>query len=272
MVQVFKSLFRFYIHASIHVALAVISLVKITELYFLLTSNPYLEWFIFFSTVSGYNFVKYFQVAKWQHRGLPRSIKTIQIFSFICFLGMCFFGYHLKINALLLFIPFAVLTFFYSIPFLLKSTKSLRTVSFLKVLIVSVVWSGVTSLIPLFINFDDMLPAHIYHFTQRVLFIIVLMIPFEIRDLPYDKGSLKTLPQVFGIEQTKKIGFVLLLFCVVLEFFITQNYLQRNVFLGVFIVTLFFLMRSSEKQKAFYSSFWVESIPIFWYCALLIIS
>lgn len=253
-------------------ALSVVALIKITNFYFQIPNNLVLNGFVFFSTISAYNFIKYFYFSNKKYRSKQIEIKIILFFSVICFLWACFFGFQLPNKDLLLLIPFVVLTFFYIVPLSFRSTKSLRTVGFLKIFIVAIVWSGVTSFMPLFMNFDDVLPAHIYYFIQRALFVIVLIIPFEIRDLPYDKDSLKTLPQVFGIEQTKRIGFVLLLFCVVLEFLITQNYLQRNVFLGVFIVTLFFLMRSSEKQKAFYSSFWVESIPIFWYCILLIIS
>ena len=80
-----KKILNFYINASIHVSLAVYSLVRVTELYFNLPYNEALDYFIFYGTITGYNFVKYADVAKLHHRSLTRNLKLIQIFSFICF-------------------------------------------------------------------------------------------------------------------------------------------------------------------------------------------
>ena len=98
---------------------------------------------------------------------------------------------------------------------------------------------------------------------------LALILPFEIRDVELDFEHIKTLPQKIGIEQTKKLGFVLLLFSLTLEFLITDILTNKNIFLVICFVLLFFLMRSKEKQSKFYSSFWVESLPILWWILLL---
>ncbi len=41
---------------------------------------------------------------------------------------------------------------------------------------------------------------------QRVLLVLAFLIPFEIRDLAYDKPELKTIPQRIGVTQTKIFG------------------------------------------------------------------
>jgi len=89
----FRIFFDFYLNASIHVSFAVLSFVKITEIYFDLPTNTPLNNFIFFGTITGYNFVKYAGVAKLHHRSLTTRLKAIQFFSFCCFLFLCYYGY-----------------------------------------------------------------------------------------------------------------------------------------------------------------------------------
>ena len=96
-----KQLFDFYINASIHVALAVYALVRITELYFNLSYNESLDYFIFYGTISGYNFIKYAGVAKLHHRSLTNQLKSIQVFSLFCFLAMCYYAWQLPLKTLI---------------------------------------------------------------------------------------------------------------------------------------------------------------------------
>ena len=69
-----QKIFDFYINASIHVALAAVAFVKITEIYFDLPSNFYFDLFVLFGTITGYNFVKFAGVAKLHHRSLTDSL------------------------------------------------------------------------------------------------------------------------------------------------------------------------------------------------------
>jgi len=108
-------------------------------------------------------------------------------------------------------------------------------------------------------------------FVQRMLFILVLILPFEIRDMQLDFKNLKTLPQKIGIKKTKKVGFVLLLFSLTMEFLITTSLSNKNIYLLISFILLLFLMRSSQNQSKFYSSFWVESLPILWWILILIL-
>lgn len=264
-----KHLFNFYINASIHVALAVYALTRVTEVYFDLPYNQNLDIFIFLGTITGYNFIKYAGVAKLYHMSLTKSLRLIQIFSFVCFVLLCYFGWLLPLKTLAYFTPFGVFTILYIIPFLGGFQKNLRGISYLKVFVVAGVWAGVTTSIPLLANdyaFDSTL---ILSFFQRMLFVLALILPFEIRDMQLDLQDVRTLPQKIGVQQTKKVGFVLLLFVLTLEFLITENNLLRNVSLGICFGLLFFIMRTKENQSKYYSAFWVEAIPVCWWLLLL---
>ena len=267
--DILKKLFDFYLNASIHVALSVYCFVRITEKYFDLSYNENLNYFIFYGTITGYNFVKYFGVAKFHHRSLTKELKYIQIFSFICFLLLCYYALQLPIATLYWYLPFGALTVLYAIPFLSGFQKNLRNISYLKIVIVALVWAGVTVLIPLLDAQQSIEKLMVWYvLLQRFVLVAVLILPFDIRDMQFDAISLQTIPKKIGEENTKKLGFSLLMFALLLEFLIAPNTSFRTIFLGMFLVILFFLMRASVQQSKYYSSFWVELLPILW-CLLL---
>ena len=267
--QVFKQLLNFYVNGSIHVALSVYAFVRITELYFDLPYNESLDCFIFYGTITGYNFVKYAGVAKFHHRTLTNNLKIIQIFSLICFFSLCYYTWQLSFKTLLFLLPFVLLTLLYAIPFLSGFQKNLRNVSYLKIIIVAIVWSGLTALLPVF-DIKNVFTVEVYlSAVQRFLLVIVLILPFDIRDVQYDVISLQTIPRKIGIENTKKLGYILLLICLLLEFIVAPDVSFRNAFLIVFFVSLLLLMKSTIKQSKYYSSFFVEAIPVFWWLILL---
>ena len=91
------------------------------------------------------------------------------------------------------------------------------------------------------------------------------MLPFEIRDMRYDSLKLATIPQRIGIRNTKTIGAILAVQMLVLELFKDELIVQQFVVLFVIVIlTIIVLFQSNVNQKAYFSSFWVEGIPILW--------
>ncbi|MDG5492518.1 hypothetical protein [Psychroserpens sp. SPM9] len=271
-----KNIVDFYINSSIHVALAVFALSWVTLLEFDLKYDESILFFIFFSTITGYNFVKYFGLAKFHHRSLAIWLKAIQVFSFICFLALCYYAFKLETKTMIYIGAFSLITFLYAIPMVPKTIfidkkKNLRSISGLKVYVIAFVWSGVTVFLPLLngdytISNDVILSA-----IQRFIFVIVLMLPFEVRDLSYDSIRLSTIPQKIGVLRTKILGVVLLVMFLCLDLFKEET---TGVFFWVqmviIVITLVLLLFSREHQTKYYSAFWVESIPILWMALLLV--
>lgn len=268
--RVLKAIIDFYLNSSIHVALAVYALSWITLKQFGVSNDESVLYFIFYATITGYNFVKYFGIAKWHHRSLASWLKIIQVFSFVCFVLMGYYASQLNSKVLLYIAGFAVITFLYAIPFLPKrfymdNQKNLRNISGLKVYVIALVWTGVTVVLPLLNNEVSLSADVIITALQRFIFVIVLMLPFEIRDLRYDSLKLSTIPQKIGVKRTKIIGVLLLMVFFFLEFF--KDELDANAILilvAVLTITLLFVVFSNKKRSYYYSSFWVESIPILW--------
>ena len=257
-----KNLFDLYITSSLHVSLAILSFTLITFLQFTLPFDKNLILFIFFASITGYNFVKYAGVAKLHHMSLTKNLRLIQLFSFLCFLATVYFAFHLKPEVLIATGILGSFTLFYAVPFLGK-TGNLRSLPTIKVFIIALVWAGTSFLLPL-INAGTLLGTELLiDFFQRFLFVLVLILPFEIRDLQFDNENLATIPQLLGVLQSKVFGTALL----VLLFFIEllQRSIENQEFLVLSIVLLIlgiFLWNSKRDQSLYYASFWVEAVPI----------
>ena len=273
-----KTIFDFYINSSIHVALAIVAMACITYLEFDVATDSNLLYFMGFASITGYNFVKYFGLAKFHHRSLSSKLKAIQIFSLFCFLAMCFFALKLNPASLIAISVFGVVTFLYAIPllpnrFFVDKKKKLRSISGLKIYIIALVWSGVTVILPLINSDYELYDDVLISAAQRFIIVIILMLPFEIRDLNYDSLKLSTIPQQIGVKQTKLAGLVLTLVVVFLEYFkddINLSHLQSLVVIST--VMLMFIKFSTQQQGRYYSAFWVESLPIFWLVLFLVLS
>lgn len=267
--NIFKKIFEFYINSSIHVSLSTYAFLRITELFFDFPYQKNLDYFIFFGTITGYNFVKYAGVARFHHRSLTKDLRIIQIFSFFCFLAFCYYAYLLPLKILLASSPFTILTFLYAIPFLSGFEKTLREINYLKIIVVAFVWAGFTVLIPYYHFTNSFSYEAFLLMIQRFLIVIVLMLPFEIRDLKYDAISLQTIPKKIGIVKTKRIGIFFLILCLLISYALNSPIEVYNSFMIFIFLLIIFLMRSTVNQSKYYSSFWVESLPIIWWIILL---
>ena len=131
------------------------------------------------------------------------------------------------------------------------------------------VWCGVTVLIPVFDSQKGIEVTIIFLAIQRFLIVTVLILPFDIRDVKYDSLSLQTIPKKIGVRKTKRLGLGLIIISLIIEYFLEQHNQSKSSFLLFLFLVIIFLMRSKKEQTKYYSSFWVEALPIFWWLTLL---
>ncbi|MFS4467012.1 hypothetical protein [Maribacter sp. 2210JD10-5] len=264
-----KRIFDFYLDASIHVAFAVFSLVQITWLTLNIPSDKHLSWFLFFGTISCYNFIKYGVEAEKYLLVANRYHKNIQLLSFIASGLALYHAYYLSIAIWSGLVILVLLTVLYAVP-LLPNAKNLRSWGGLKIFIVALVWSGATVILP-GISVHDSVPWDIgVEAFQRFLLVLILLIPFEIRDLQYDQKELRTIPQHYGVTKTKIFGA----FLVLLFFFGTflKDRIGYNELLGkgmLFLGLGCLMYKTKRQQSKYFASFWVEGIPVIWYVILV---
>lgn len=259
MTQLLNS-FNFYIKSSVHAALAVTSLAVVTHLHFQQSIQFFTLCFIFSATLVTYNFIKYAVEAKYYFLVKGASFKQIQWFSFFIALVGIVSSFFISVNTLMCALFFGLMSLLYAMPLPLKH-KNFRNQSGIKVFLVAFCWSGVSVVLPL-IDFHDWNNSFFWLiWIQRFLLILIWMLPFEIRDLSVDPSSLNTIPQRIGVLKTKVLGLFLLVCCLFMSIIFSPTLLPDA---AMILLTTTFLLRSKINQSPYFSSFWVESIPIFW--------
>lgn len=264
-----KIFLNFYLDASIHVALAVLSLTLISYSNIGIVIKKEVLCFVFFGTIWSYNYIKYgVQLRPQQNDNYPYG-HIIFFLSIISLIISTYFFSFLNKNTWLFVLLLLILVGSYTLPVTNKG-QNLRSLGITKVFLVALVWAGTTVVIPILnaglqLSWD--LGLAIF---QRIILVLILMIPFEIRDLNIDKPNLKTIPQRFGVQKTK-IGGVILVFCYFGSIYF-QDALSNPLIAQkalVSILLLFVIGATQKKQSKYFAAFYIEAIPILW--ALVVI-
>jgi hypothetical protein len=269
--RILRKVFDFYIDGSIHVGLSCFALVMITQNMFHIKGDYWIGYFAFFGSILGYNFVKYESLARAKNIKIGQKLKSILILSFLSLFlaGFCFFQLQ-RITQIVSVVIF-ILTLLYTLPFF-PNRKNARNWAGAKIYIVALCWVGVTVVLPV-LNSGISITSDFYlKCTQRFILIFVLILIFEIIDLAKDDPHLKTVPQQIGVKRTKMLGYILLMiFCVLvlLNSNVNVNFqsslLQLVLIFAIAILVALFLFFVNETRSKYYTSFWVESVPIFWW-------
>lgn len=269
--RIFKRIFDLYLQGSLHVALSVYCLIRITEIVLALPPDAYMAGFGYFGTIVGYNFIKYDALARSGKPKLSLNLRlfiAISVFAFLA-TGYCFF----KLNTHTQLVSAAVLliTALYTLPFF-PNQKNARSWAGLKIYMVALCWVGVTVVLPV-LNAGAPLTSDFYIVcVKRFILIVVLLFVFEIIDLAWDDPHLKTVPQQIGILRTKQLGILLLLVFLALEL-LQMNKNSTHFIASIFliVVTAVFLIFANERRSKYYTSFWTESIPVLWLLAIMLL-
>jgi len=266
--KLLKHILDFYLNSSIHVALSCYALVRVTFHVFHIQYDEPMALFVFFGTIVGYNFVKYDALVRVQQKPIGLQLKIIAVLSFISVILTGYYFFQLqRITQIVSFAIFAI-TALYTLPFF-PNKKNARNWAGVKIYIVALCWVGATLVLP-YINAEIPFTANFFiKCLQRFVLVFVLILVFEIIDLTNDDPHLQTVPQTIGVRKTKILGFVLLIpFWIVGILSFTFHDLMINLIM-VIMLMLFIVFANPNKSK-YYTSFWVESVPIFWWLMIVL--
>lgn len=258
--RILRALFDFYINSSIHVAVAMLSFVCMTNQILSIPIDFMMTGFSFFGTMVGYNFVKY---ESWLRNDKPmdRFLKAIFITSLVAFFAALFCFLQLPFLVQIYVMVFIVLLLLYAIPFF-PNKRNIRNWSGVKIYLVAFCWTGISFLLPLANIGITLSSVVLINIVQRFIMILALILIFEIIDLKKDAISLGTVPQRIGVKRTKIVGILLLVLFCFLEF-LKVDFSQASFVINVkwsIIIALFTLFAHPNRPK-YYTSFWVESLP-----------
>ena len=258
-----KKLFDFYIKSSFHLGVCVVSLYIISIYKLQIDLNYYILTCLFSSTIVVYNFIKYASTLPYYFFVQNAPIKKIQIVSFFFGFFLLYSLFFLSVEALFFGFFLFVICILYVFP-INHSISNFRNRSKIKIFLVAICWSGSTVIFPFIesnnINYGDSMLL----FVQFFLFVIVCTVPFEIRDLKYDSNDLKTIPQIYGTNNSKYISYVLIFIFFSISFISNGTSIDLISDLLISFVLVFIIYLTKENQGKYFSSFWVESLPIYW--------
>lgn len=265
---------QLYIHSSLHVALAVTAFSVITFLEFNEPVSVPLLLFTFSGTVVSYNVIKYVSFLPESGMSFYTGTKSILVITFTCLFILTGTLFMLNLSLLAASALLGSISLAYAAP-VLNGSKNLRQIYGIKIFMIGFVWAGVTVLLPL-LHANPVLvsrPEFYTTFLQRLLYVIALTIPFDIRDRPYDPETLGTIPMILGNRNAGLLGIVLLGAVTFIEFGLrTDLNTTMPVFIFIMAATTLLLIRSIGRQSPLLASFWIEGIPILWALLLLFFS
>ena len=272
-----------FVFSNIFVSICALALYKVSEILLAIPINVDYSGFIFFSTLSAYNFSRIpilLHIKKHPSNLSKWIVDNKKYFIFITFFSasICVV-YIFLLNIFFISIPIILLSLFYSysplclINYFIKNKKtknsssiyfSIRDLPLIKIFIISFSWTYLTIIIPAIINnltFDFNLVCNII---VRFLFVFAITIPFDIRDLKFDK--IVTIPNFIGIKNSQIFACVCLLVCELIIFYL---YMKNNLFFSHFFslfmtfeISSIFIFYSSKNKNDMYYSFYVEGLSI----------
>ncbi|MEZ4853487.1 hypothetical protein [Flavobacterium sp.] len=265
-----KIFFNFYIDSSIHVALSVYALIRITFFKLHLPYDEPVAYFGFYGTIVGYNFIKYDALARVKRIKLTPTFKAIIGLSFFAALATLYYFFQLQQITKIFGFGALLITLLYTLPFIPKRTN-MRNWAGVKIYLVALAWVVVTVWLPV-MNADYGFDAIVLiKSVQRFILVFVLMLIFEIVDLQNDAESLQTIPQKIGVKRSKYLSYLLLVLFLLLDSLKPEiTAIDCTITLVVSVILVLFTFFVSPQKSKYYTSFWVEAVPVFWWILLLI--
>ena len=257
-----KFILNYYIKSNLHVALCLVFYTVLIYYQNDITVNYYEILFIFLATLLAYNFIKYHKLpfAKNRPNYVFRLFILVTVISLII---LSFKVVRISILKTIIVLIASLLVIAYSFP--AYKINSLRNYPLVKILTISAAWT----LTSVCFSFIGILKPKILVFYCLSIFLMVScqMISFEIRDEDIDKNKSKTIVHLFGLHRIKTIGYAILITLSVVIFFISLiekdsvSYLSNIIIL---IVLFYLIFKSNKNQTKYFSSIFVESVPIYW--------
>ncbi len=262
---------HFILSHSIFVAICAVGLAFQTAQLLHIEVPVYLYGFIFFATTCSYNF--YWIISRYSFAGDTSLQKFVQkertglLLFLLSGIGMvsCYSVSGIRLPQL---IVAAMLTLLYAIPLLpVKFLHFTRKAGVLKTTLLAFTWTYVTAFLPLQTEWNSLSNAGIFILTRRFLFMLMLCIIFDNRDMAMDKirglHSLATVLKPNQLLLLIAIIFIVLFGTNFLSVSYGISYAQSVALQTSTIALLFVYFLSTRKQGYLFYYFIVDGLMLF---------
>ncbi len=155
------------------------------------------------------------------------------------------------VNLMLWLLPGAIIAGLYVLP-VFPGRRRLRDFGWGKILLIGISWGWLTAFVPLLILSDSSVQLSLFHGIDRMAFVILLTIPFDIRDMTIDRASgLINLPARIGPVGIRQLALRLCLIVAFCSGLTAFHYLQPSYVIAMTLISLsmMFLIRKSYQQQ-----------------------
>ncbi len=219
--------------------------------------------FVFSSTLLTYNvqrFIKSTQTVPHPTNHIIWVLSHEKELYLICTLSLlsCVYSFYQIFHWSFISLFILIISSFISLFYVYKiRSKNLRDAPYLKIHLIALVWVialGVFELVNEKIYDLEKWMFVLIHY----LYIVAITIPFDIRDLKYDDPKQRTIPQVFGVIQSKILSICLLIIYATLALYFNSRLEFNLIFMVCIFITLLLIMGVKESRNEFYFSGFIE--------------
>ena len=287
-----KELIRLLVFSNLFVAICAAALTHLSTIILNLShnTNPILL-LVFCSTYFVYNIQRIVRMDYSNLIGKNIGIRLSwvvrnRIILFLTSLGLVGVAigtlFFVEMPVLILVFPLGIISILYVSPVFYtgRSWISLRKIPFVKVFIISIMWTIVTVVIPFvnefgFSSFDN----SNFQFTllSRFLFILAITLPFDVRDLIDDcENDLLTIPSIIGIKSTMFISQFLLVGYLLIKVYqyevMSQLNLNQLIAISITLaITILIISFSTKKRPELYYSGLIEGSMLLLHFGVLVL-
>jgi len=265
------ALINFLLYSNIFIACCAVAMTAQTlwALQIPLKTSPPLVGLVFFSTLVIYAIHRLVSLNKIDKKirgsrfDVTQQYKShIQLYALLSVVGgsYCFFLLN-RATQVALVLP-AILSLGYVIPFLGNRKLRLRDINFLKIFLIAIVWAYVTVLLPILEFGVEWNEQVIGLLAERLLFIFVITLPFDIRDWEIDKhNEVKTIPALIGVAATIRLAIALLVVWLLICWWVYPMAMAVGITLTA-VFTAYLLWMTPKQQHDYFFTALVDGTMI----------
>lgn len=162
-----------------------------------------------------------------------------------------------SLELLLWLVPGGSIALAYVFPWLTKGRR-LRDLGWIKIIMIGWSWAWLTAFLPAYYFEEIPLFMSVIIALERMIFIIAITIPFEIRDIAIDSSvGLLTMPSKFGIKKTLLSGRILCSAAIFLSMIISYHFLNPAYAIAMILIvmlTLWILKKGQSMEDDYFFS------------------
>lgn len=278
--KIVRSGVRVLLFSNLFIAICAIALVEASylSLYPILQTVPVtVVTVVFFSVLFIYNYNVIFQgefvVNSARKLWMSYHRKGLTFLSILSLLISLISSLFLSVSSIVLLVHLFAIAIMYGLPFRLFNNKvALRRIPLLKPFLIAYVWSITTVLLPVFENSGALFSEKVlWLLLQRFLFILALVLPFDIRDHAVDRNeNILTIPLLLGVERTKILICLLFAVNLIISLFLQSGWVVIGSKFFSYLVAMVIIVKVEEAKDDYYYTLGVDGIMLL-YCVCMAI-